>query len=235
MPTGTLDTDCLIDLGTWAEDVNPAGVLCARKKDYYNPTLAHEYWHVIMHGTRGMLSSEFHPATVVHDTKCKKKRSPAFSVFIHRKGRRTNPLLATRAAADIERLTYLVPLRKHEPPFHDPFLEKHLAHLEYLARVSTGPNPPITAETAKNAKIAWLAIRKASHGRVPVPSAGTGPDGEMFYAWKNGRYHLELEIIPGQPAEFFYSDRETGEFWGEDFEVGTPLPPSIVSKLTLFQ
>jgi hypothetical protein len=57
----------------------------------------------------------------------------------------------------------------------------------------------------------------------------------MFYAWNCGRHHLELEIVPGRPAEFFYRDRETEEFWGEDYEVGAPLPAEVVSKLPLFQ
>ncbi len=111
----------------------------------------------------------------------------------------------------------------------------HMEHLSFLKHVSTGERPSITPDTARSASMAWRLIWKASDYKMPVPAAGTGPDGEMFYAWNAGRYHLELEIIPGQPAEFFYRDRETGEFWGEDYEVGAPLPPKIVAKLGLFQ
>ena len=111
----------------------------------------------------------------------------------------------------------------------------HLEHLNFLKRVSTGECPPITPETAHLASKAWHIIWKASDYRMPVPSAGTGPNGEMFYAWNSGRHHLELEIIPGQPAEFFYRDRESGEFWGMDYDVGATLPVTIISKLTLFR
>ncbi len=111
----------------------------------------------------------------------------------------------------------------------------HMEHLEFLRQVSTGESPSISTDTARIASAAWRLIWKASVYKIPVPAAGTGPDGEMFYAWNAGRYHLELEIIPGQSAEFFYRDRETGEFWGEDYEVGAPLPARIVSKLGLFQ
>jgi hypothetical protein len=45
---------------------------------------------------------------------------------------------------------------------------------------------------------------------------------------------LELEIIPGQPAEFFYRDRESGELWAEDYAIGDPLPATAISKLKLF-
>ena len=111
----------------------------------------------------------------------------------------------------------------------------HMEHLSFLKHVSTGERPSITPDTARSASTAWRVIWRASDYKMPVPAAGTGPDGEMFYAWNAGRYHLELEIIPGQPAEFFYRDRETGEFWGEDYEVGAPLPAKIVAKLGLFQ
>ena len=111
----------------------------------------------------------------------------------------------------------------------------HLEHLNFLKRVSTGESPPITPETALRASKAWRLLWKASDFKIPVPSAGTGPDGEMFYAWNAGRHHLELEIIPGQPAEFFYRDRESGEFWGEDYETDKPLPAGVVSKLALFR
>ena len=57
----------------------------------------------------------------------------------------------------------------------------------------------------------------------------------MFYSWDSGRHHLELEIIPGQPAEFFYRDRETEQFWGEDYTIGDRLPTRVVEKLSLFR
>jgi hypothetical protein len=115
----------------------------------------------------------------------------------------------------------------------NPFV-KHLQHLDYLKRVSTEGNPPpITQETATLARKAWQAIWIASRFSMPVPAACTGPDGELFYSWDRGRHHLELEIIPGQPAEFFYRDRETEQFWGEDYNVGDRLPAEMVEKLKL--
>lgn len=111
----------------------------------------------------------------------------------------------------------------------------HMEHLDFLKQVSTGENASISPDMARSANMAWRLIWKASDFKIPVPAAGTGPDGEMFYAWNAGRHHLELEIIAGQPAEFFYRDRETGEYWGEDYDVGSPLPAKIVAKLGLFQ
>jgi hypothetical protein len=111
----------------------------------------------------------------------------------------------------------------------------HLGHLAYLNRVAAGVSPLISTETAELAKQAWSGVLSATAGDMPVPAACTGPDGEMFYSWDRGRHHLELEIIPGQPAEFFYRDRKAEEFWGEDYTIGNPLPARVIEKLPLFR
>jgi len=110
----------------------------------------------------------------------------------------------------------------------------HLEHLEFLNRVSTGDDATITPETALQAGEAWQQIWLASGGKIPVPSACTNADGKVFYSWDCGRYHLDLDIIPGEPAEFFFCNRETDEYWCEDYLIGTPLPREVVSKLDLF-
>jgi hypothetical protein len=45
---------------------------------------------------------------------------------------------------------------------------------------------------------------------------------------------MELEIVPNEPAFFFYRDRQTGETWSQDYEVGDRLTAGIVSRLELF-
>lgn len=70
--------------------------------------------------------------------------------------------------------------------------------------------------------------------KMPIPGAATGPDGEMFFGWDKGRHHLELELIPDQPAEWFYRDRETEEIWGEDQNDGDPLPAKVLELMPLF-
>ena len=110
---------------------------------------------------------------------------------------------------------------------------KHGEHLAYLKRVSESDQPLISPQTAKMARIAWQMIWNASGFAMPVPAACTGPDGEMYYSWDRGRHHLELEIIPGQPAEFFYRNRETEELWGEDYNIGDPLSADAIQKLKL--
>lgn len=125
--------------------------------------------------------------------------------------------------------------RQQQPTMSAKAFTKHMQHLEYLKRVSTGERAKISPETAALAMRAWRSIWQAANGHISVPAACTGPDGEMFYSWDRGRHHLELEIIPGQPAEFFYRDRETERFWGEDYTIGDPLPAEVVAALPLFR
>jgi hypothetical protein len=108
-------------------------------------------------------------------------------------------------------------------------------HLDYLKSVSTqGVHPLITRDTAKKARRAWWVAWEATGFALPIPAACTGPDGQLLYVWDRGRHHLELEIIPGQPAEWFYRDRQSGQLWGEDYRIGDPLPVGAVEKLRFF-
>jgi hypothetical protein len=110
----------------------------------------------------------------------------------------------------------------------------HLKHLEFLSRASTGPDCSITPETASLARSAWRQIWLASGRALPVPSACTNADGKVSYSWDTGRYHLDLDIVPGMPAEFFFCDRETDRYWCEDYRIGGALPAKVVAKLSLF-
>jgi len=113
-------------------------------------------------------------------------------------------------------------------------LSRHWRHLAFLKQVSSGDEPAITQHIASQSMRAWVDIRRATRNRMPVPAAVTGPDGQMFYSWDRGRHHMELEIVPDEPAFFFYRDRQTGETWSQDYEVGDRLTAGIVSRLELF-
>jgi hypothetical protein len=115
------------------------------------------------------------------------------------------------------------------------FVERLIEHLEYLKRVSVGgDNALISPETAETARRAWYKGAEATGFALPIPAACTGPDGEMFYSWDRGRHHFEMEVIPGQPVELFYRNRETGEFWGEDWNLEEAFSPEAVQMLKLF-
>jgi hypothetical protein len=100
--------------------------------------------------------------------------------------------------------------------------DAHADHLQFLAEIAAGHDPAVTPATAELARRAWEQIRAATGNRMPVPAACTVPDGQIFYCWDHHRHHLELEIIPNEPADYFYRDRQTNEYWGEECTIRTP-------------
>ena len=135
-------------------------------------------------------------------------------------------------------LKSLAPYPSQLPPApRPPSVEeqaRYEEHRQFLQRVSTEGKPPlITRATAKKSWDLWLAVRKAAGPFLPIPSAGTGPDGVLFYSWDKGAHHLEAEIRPDRDTEFFYRNRSTGRLWGED-HAGGALPADLLDKLSLF-
>jgi hypothetical protein len=109
-----------------------------------------------------------------------------------------------------------------------------IEHLTYLDRVTSGPLPAIAKQTAFQAEELRGYLQIVAGGSLPMPAACTGPDGELAYYWDRGRHHLSLTVIPNQPVEFFYRDRETEQIWGEDYRIGDELPRQVVDALSLF-
>jgi hypothetical protein len=110
---------------------------------------------------------------------------------------------------------------------------RHALHLAWLDEVSSGPDASISSRVAAVARAAWESVREASAGRMPVPAACTGPDGEMLYSWDRGRHHLEVEILPDGPAEWFHREEAVAS-WLEEWAPGSPLPAAVIEALHLF-
>jgi len=127
------------------------------------------------------------------------------------------------------------PKRASEKVEAQKTVAKYTQLRDYLRRVSTGERALVTPDTAGRAMRAWKVLWTASDYSMVFPASCTGPDGEIFYSWDRGKHHLELEIIPDGPAEFFYRDRETERFWGEDYTIGNRLPAAVVEKLSNFR
>jgi len=127
------------------------------------------------------------------------------------------------------------PVDRVVAPKRDPVeLSRHWRHVAFLREASRGDHAAITPQIARQLMIAWSYIRRVTQNRMPVPAAMTGPDGQMFYSWDRGHHHMELEIIPDEPAFFFYRDRRTGKTWSEDYVVGDRLSADVISRLELF-
>jgi hypothetical protein len=107
-------------------------------------------------------------------------------------------------------------------------------HFKYLKDISEGSEPIVSKQTADLARKAWSLLWQETGYVLPIPSACTGPDGQILYSWDKGEHHFEVEIIPGKPMEFFYRNRKTGELWGEEYTLGDSLPAEAAKKLKLF-
>lgn len=94
-------------------------------------------------------------------------------------------------------------------------------------------DPDITPETRVLACVTAGALQ-AAEPRLAIPSAGSGPDGQLFFSWDYGRHHFEAEIFEDDRVEFFYRDRETETYFGSDWHPTEPLDPEVVRILQLF-
>ena len=92
----------------------------------------------------------------------------------------------------------------------------------------------ISNDTGELAWTAWRILWEGMAKRLPVPDAAAGPNGELLYAWNEGEHHLELEIFPNAPAEFFYRNRSTGKLWERPYRVGDPVSMEVREHLSLF-
>lgn len=106
--------------------------------------------------------------------------------------------------------------------------------MRYLFECLEGKAPSINKEVFNRSGAAWLLIKHETGTLMPIPAACTGPDGEMFFSWDRRRHHLELEIISGEPAYFFYRDRETGQTWSEDHDFEQPFSERLKDAFKLF-
>jgi hypothetical protein len=104
--------------------------------------------------------------------------------------------------------------------------------IDYLDRITA--NNQVTPQMAGLAWEAWNKLSVATENALPVPDAGPGPDGEILYTWDRGEHHFELEILPADPAEFFYRNRNSGELWECEYVIGQPIPEAALAKAQLF-
>lgn len=92
----------------------------------------------------------------------------------------------------------------------------------------------LTKETGELARKAWDEVHQRTKGRMSVPDACPGLNGQLLYTWDSGVHHLEIEIFPDGVIELFYRNRASGELWEEEYLEGKPLPNSALPKLLLF-
>lgn len=104
--------------------------------------------------------------------------------------------------------------------------------LEYLRRAAA--ERAISWDTATQAWNIWLRLNEIVSERLSVPDAAPALGGQLIYTWDRGEHHLEVEIFPDAPSEFFYLNRETDEDWAADYIIGNAFPGELIEKLQLF-
>jgi hypothetical protein len=104
--------------------------------------------------------------------------------------------------------------------------------MRYLRRVVR--DSVVDTDTADLGRQMWSELSKAANGRLRVPNAAPALGGQLLYTWDRGAHHLEVEIFPDAPSEFFYLNRETDEDWAADYNVGDSLPDGLLEKLYFF-
>ena len=102
----------------------------------------------------------------------------------------------------------------------------------YLAFVREAGD--IASNTAETAWQTWKMLSSSMDRPLPVPDAAPGPDGQLLYTWNKGDHHLELEIFPNGPAEFFYLNRVSSETWEEEYLIGNSISLDAKARLTIF-
>lgn len=107
-------------------------------------------------------------------------------------------------------------------------------HLDWLRDLHNGEDAVLSRAIFNAAVLSWDEIDQESEGRMPLPAACTGPDGQMFYSWDKDEHHLEIELDPGDGNFWFYRNRKTEIMWGDDWAVGSKLPWWLPKKLALF-
>ena len=108
-------------------------------------------------------------------------------------------------------------------------VHEHRKYLEGL--VATGA---ISPQMERRAWEIWGNLW-TKYPDLTVPDAGPGPDGEVQYTWSRRDHYLALDIIPDQPSEFFYRNRQTGTMWEcESSETVLVVSDELATYLKLF-
>ena len=70
-------------------------------------------------------------------------------------------------------------------------------------------------------------------GRIPVPRAGPGEDGALQMVWEDDKHHVSFDVLPNGKVEWFRSNKETGDFCGEEDLDFQDIPANVVKLLVV--
>lgn len=107
----------------------------------------------------------------------------------------------------------------------------------FLDHLASGDDPVVTVFMVETLMRCWEQFRGVAHD-FPSPDVsagpGPGPHGLLMFHWDRPPHYLSAEYGSEEPVYLFYRNHETGEFWGEDWVPGDPVPEQAVQSLRFF-
>jgi hypothetical protein len=96
----------------------------------------------------------------------------------------------------------------------------------YLAQLASRTR--VSDRTAALSRELWGALRRA-HPTVPVPDAGPSEDGNFFLTLDTGQYFFEIEIRQDGTYDWFFKNRGTGAYEGDE-RIPIPHIPALLAQ-----
>jgi hypothetical protein len=81
----------------------------------------------------------------------------------------------------------------------------------------------------------WQKLMLRVGGRLEVPDACPGPEGEVLFTWDRSSRHLELEITSDLRATLFYVDTKSNVSWECPVNANESLDERIAKALSAFE
>ena len=104
---------------------------------------------------------------------------------------------------------------------------------DYLTTL-TRPEGPLAAHHVRLVCGFWQELRSSFRGAFPVPQASPTPDLGLLMLWDRDRHHLEVEIYEDGTYDWFYRDRETESYLGDEGLALDFRPPELLDHLRHF-
>jgi hypothetical protein len=104
---------------------------------------------------------------------------------------------------------------------------------DYLATLAR-PQGPLAEHHVRLVCGFWRQLRSLVNGAFPLPQAGPTPDQGLLMLWDRDRHHLEVEIYEDGTYDWFYRDRQTESYLGDEGLALDVRPPELVGQLRHF-
>jgi plasmid stabilization system protein ParE len=103
----------------------------------------------------------------------------------------------------------------------------------YLASLAE-PEGPLSPEHASHVQRFWRNLRASAHGPLQVPQAGPTDGPGFLLVWDRHRHHLEIEIFEDGNYDWFYRDRDSESYQGDEGLEASARARELLKHLRFF-